>query len=597
MYYSFTPLFRDKSPEHIASTLLDIAKTNLEKKYGPDPDLLISYCLEEEWEDMHSTNSLMDVAALYELSLWLKEHGIPYRMFNSAGSGFLLYLLGITFANPLSPHYYCPKCRRVLWENVSDGFDLPMNRHCEHDGTLMLPDGHGLLSAILWQCGGDTPLFTMDLPRSLYIPFRDFLSQHWLANPNSPKCSVKEDLFGSAYFLSNLHFTFRIEASTVQPSFHETVVDASCLQAIMDSAQNLLCAPLPSNIDIANFTDLVSWKGLQLSSTWTKEKEYLHRNLGYRLEELLPFQDNLLHYLFRHYTGYEEACEGVNHFCRGKGFPEITEEMEHSPDKWILSCCKNVRYLYPKSHVIEEIYFNYKATVLPENTQTIPTGFITVDGFLHGIAPRDLVLLGGRPAMGHTEFALDILAHLALHENKKVMILTANERDGKLYQEAIAARQQLVAPKNLTVCHTLPLTTSAVSDCLKKEPVDLLFIDNLKAFPKRPRWTLSEHMRRTARELKEIAKEYHVPIFLLTYLYRQMELRYPPYPTAKHIPYGQEILPFMDTVLLLYRDGYYVATENQNLAWVFIEKNTRGKTGAVTLKWDDKNRRFENPTR
>lgn len=60
--------------------------------------------------------------------------------------GFLLlaFLLGITQANPLKPHYLCPKCKHFEFsDEAADGFDLPA-RACPHCGGAMEGDGHGL---------------------------------------------------------------------------------------------------------------------------------------------------------------------------------------------------------------------------------------------------------------------------------------------------------------------------------------------------------------------------------------------------------------------------------------------------------------------
>lgn len=59
-------------------------------------------------------------------------------------SSFIAWLMGITGCNPLRPHYYCPKCKRIEFHpDVKDGWDLP-EKTCEC-GQRMRKDGHNIL--------------------------------------------------------------------------------------------------------------------------------------------------------------------------------------------------------------------------------------------------------------------------------------------------------------------------------------------------------------------------------------------------------------------------------------------------------------------
>lgn len=58
-----------------------------------------------------------------------RDNNILYSVDGAAGSSFIAYLLGITYVNPLMPHYYCPKCKRVTFishRRLLSGYDLQL---------------------------------------------------------------------------------------------------------------------------------------------------------------------------------------------------------------------------------------------------------------------------------------------------------------------------------------------------------------------------------------------------------------------------------------------------------------------------------------
>lgn len=64
------------------------------------------------------------------------------------------YLMGLTMVNPLTPHYYCPKCHRVEEvDNVNDGFDLP-EKLCPDCKIVMNKDGHNCPEYLNWRESG-----------------------------------------------------------------------------------------------------------------------------------------------------------------------------------------------------------------------------------------------------------------------------------------------------------------------------------------------------------------------------------------------------------------------------------------------------------
>ena len=53
-----------------------------------------------------------------------------------------------------------------------------------------------------------------------------------------------------------------------------------------------------------------------------------------------------------------------------------------------------------------------------------PTGFVDLDDLLSGLQPNALYVIGARPAMGKTSFALNIASHAAVEGNKPVLVFS-----------------------------------------------------------------------------------------------------------------------------------------------------------------------------
>ena len=60
----------------------------------------------------------------------------------------------------------------------------------------------------------------------------------------------------------------------------------------------------------------------------------------------------------------------------------------------------------------------------PEASYGTPTGFSGVDRLLVGMGDSDLIILGARPGMGKTSFALNIATNVAIAQQKAVCVFS-----------------------------------------------------------------------------------------------------------------------------------------------------------------------------
>ena len=100
-----------------------------------------------------------------------QELGYLHNLRGSAGGSFIVYLMGISETNPLPPHFYYPKCRRVEFVDAKEypsGFDLNRRdrerKRCPVCGEELTGDGHNIpMEFFAGYDGGKTPDFDLNI--------------------------------------------------------------------------------------------------------------------------------------------------------------------------------------------------------------------------------------------------------------------------------------------------------------------------------------------------------------------------------------------------------------------------------------------------
>lgn len=94
------------------------------------------------------------------------------------------------------------------------------------------------------------------------------------------------------------------------------------------------------------------------------------------------------------------------------------------------------------------------------------------------------------------------------------------------------------------------------------------------------------------RQIKIMAKEFDVPVILLSQLSRNTEQRTDKRPQLSDLRDSGSIEQDADIVLFLYREAYYKEDENKNIAKCIVAKNRHGEQGTVDMYWDGRYTRF-----
>ena len=243
----------------------------------------------------------------------------------------------------------------------------------------------------------------------------------------------------------------------------------------------------------------------------------------------------------------------------------------------------------------------------------MPTGFSGLDRVLVGLGKSDLVLVGARPGMGKTSFAMNLATYAAISTKKTVCIfsleMSAEQlvsrvmssealidsyrlRSGELTDEdwgKLAHAASRLSNCEILIDDTAGITVTGMKAKLRREKnLGLVVIDYLQLMQSDRRIdNRVQEVAEISRGLKLLAKELQVPVICCAQLSRGPESRTDKRPMLSDLRDSGAIEQDADIVLFLYRDEYYKAEkdEPQNIAEVIVAKNRHGSTGNVKMGW------------
>lgn len=249
------------------------------------------------------------------------------------------------------------------------------------------------------------------------------------------------------------------------------------------------------------------------------------------------------------------------------------------------------------------------------------TGFSGLDRMLIQMGKGDLVIVGARPGMGKTSFAMNIAVNVA--KQKKAVAIFSLEMSGEQLVTRILSSEALVDSSKLRTgqlktedwdnlagvisslsgCDIYIDDTSAITSAEMKSKLrrinnlGLVVIDYIGLMQSTSNTdNRAQQVGEISRNLKIMAKDFGIPIVCCAQLNRGTESRAgdAKKPTLADLRDSGSIEQDADIVLFLYRDEYYKdisGNDNQgsgdsaNTAEVIIAKNRHGSVGNVKMGW------------
>lgn len=257
----------------------------------------------------------------------------------------------------------------------------------------------------------------------------------------------------------------------------------------------------------------------------------------------------------------------------------------------------------------------------------IPSGFGILDKYTTGMNKSDFILIGARPAMGKTSFALNLAQNIAMGARKKVIFFSLEMTNEQLAERLLASQAGVTSSKfrtgeltddewirvgnaasafsdvELYLDDTTPMTVPELKSRVRRlRDVDCIIIDYLGLIQGvGHRDNRVQEISEITRNLKMMAKDLNIPVICCAQLSRATEGRGKSHkPQLSDLRDSGSIEQDADIIMFLYREEYYkneVDVEKQediddSSTELIVAKNRHGQTGTIDLVFDKEFTRF-----
>ena len=272
------------------------------------------------------------------------------------------------------------------------------------------------------------------------------------------------------------------------------------------------------------------------------------------------------------------------------------------------------------SELLTKIFLELKTKFLNPNLPGITSGFTTLDNLTQGFQKSDLIILAGRPSIGKTAFSLNITLNI-IKDSKLPVLFCSLEmskeqimyrilsletginqirlKNGKLYQN-----DWIKLTKIMKILSKLPLfvddkPTLSIQDIrlklkallLKESQIGLVIIDYLQLMQTTEfkAGNRVQELSYITRSLKNLAREFNVPIIALSQLSRNVDTRINQKPLLSDLRESGSIEQDADLVLMLYRlkSNPLTQMKTSDLIELILAKHRNGPTGIVRFKFNE----------
>ncbi len=260
-----------------------------------------------------------------------------------------------------------------------------------------------------------------------------------------------------------------------------------------------------------------------------------------------------------------------------------------------------------------------------DNYIGIPTGITRLDEMITGLNRSDLIILGARPGMGKTSFALNIARNVAVKERRTVCFFSLEMSRDQLAQRLLSAEACIKSEKlrtgkiagnewtrlaqaadvlagcNIYVDETPGITVAQMKAKVRRlGTADLIIVDYLGLMDSSDKRTENrvQVITEITRNLKLMAKELNIPVIVCSQLRRPNAAeKESNKPSLTSLRDSGSIEQDADIVLFLHRENYYRNSNpeqpaDEHKAVCIVAKNRHGEVGDIDMYWDGQFTRF-----
>ena len=274
--------------------------------------------------------------------------------------------------------------------------------------------------------------------------------------------------------------------------------------------------------------------------------------------------------------------------------------------------------------IIDDLWEKVKQ---PGQLSGIPSGFIGLDSYTDGFQKSELIIIAGRPSVGKTSFGLNISLNVLKKTRLPVLFFSLEMSAQQLMYRLLSMETRLDQTKFKTgllntedwkkidlvmrilgkipvhLYDTPNLSSADVRKVLKTfsntyPQIGLVVIDYLQLMqePLSKNLNRSQEISLITRELKNIAREFTVPIIALSQLSRTIDGRIDPKPMLSDLRDSGSIEQDADLVLMLYKNKQKSVTNltpGSAVIDLSIAKQRNGPIGNTQLLFNQYLTKFE----
>lgn len=304
---------------------------------------------------------------------------------------------------------------------------------------------------------------------------------------------------------------------------------------------------------------------------------------------------------------------------------EVKELVDQAEKKLFDLSSDNIKKSFtPIRELVKEAYS--RATELQANkgkVRGIPSGLTALDNVIGGFQESNLIILAARPSVGKTSLALDIARHATINEKKRVAVFSLEMSEMELIDRLIAAQVEMSlwdykmgelkeseesrlleamdalseAPlyiDDVPGQHIVEMRTKARRLAMEVG-LDMIIIDYLQLIVGDNKENRVQEVSAISRQLKNLARELHIPVMALSQLSRAVETRDSRIPQLSDLRESGAIEQDADVVIFIHREEQYnFETERPGIADLIIAKHRNGPTGQVEVGFQKEQTRYYN---
>ena len=285
--------------------------------------------------------------------------------------------------------------------------------------------------------------------------------------------------------------------------------------------------------------------------------------------------------------------------------------------------------LYSSTDLVYSIFLELKQKAAHPNLPGLSSGFYALDSLTQGFQKSDLIIVAGRPSVGKTAFSLTISLNIIKYSKLPVLVFSlemskeqimyrllsmesnvsqSRLRSGKLYKTDWTKLNKIIkllSKLPLFVDDSSALSVQEIRAKIKTilfqyPTIGLVIIDYLQLMqtPISNNGNRAQELSQITRALKNLAREFNIPIIALSQLSRNVETRTDKKPILSDLRESGSIEQDADLVLMLSQNETNIHDQSSDtlnkVIDLIIAKQRNGPTGNIQLRFDKKRTKYLN---